>query len=358
MRPYGCARDPTPPEGPLAPGLTRSTTFAARSAEQMRAIGAGEQPGEFYPRYGHPAGRAFESRIAELEGADGAVSFSSGMAALHGSLCALLSTGDTLAVAHDLYGGTAALITKDLPRFGIKVRRFDATANQAALRTALGGASLALVETPTNPLLKLVDLAALSRAAAAEQVTTLVDATFMPPPLQRPLDAGIDLVMHSATKFFGGHHDCLAGVVSGGHRHCELIESFRRRSGAILAPESAWLLLRSLKTLELRVERCVDTAARLAAFLEHRGLAVRQASALVTFEVDDAPEVFDRFEKIARAVSLGGVDTTALLPMHTSHAMIPADERRRLGISDRMIRLSVGLEPFEELAGDLERALA
>lgn len=349
MRPYGCAGDP--------PGeMTRRTTFPVGSADDLRAIGAGERAGDFYPRYGHPAARTFEARMAELEGADGAVSFTSGMAALHGTLAALLSGGDVLAAAHDLYGGTSALLVHDLPRFGIEVRRFDPF-DPDATRAAFDGAAVALVETPTNPLCRIVDLAAVANIARAAGVTTVVDATFMPPPLQRPLGDGIDAVMHSATKFLGGHHDCMGGVVSSRHALLERIEAFRRRTGAILAPDSAWLLSRSLKTLELRARACADNAAALARFLEGKVERLFRAGALMTIEVADAARVYDRFETISRAVSLGGVETTALLPRFSSHAMISAEERARLGITDQMIRISVGLEPVEELQADLEQAL-
>jgi cystathionine beta-lyase/cystathionine gamma-synthase len=376
MKPYGCRGEPTPPLGPLAPTLTRATTFAHESAEALRAVGAGERPGEFYPRYGHPAARAFESAVAEAEGTDGAVSFASGMAALHALFCAPLGDG-ALAVARDVYGGTTAMIEKDLPRFGIRAVRFDPFGDVALPE----GVRLVHIETPTNPLCRVVDVARVAKAAHARGALLSVDATFAPPPLQRVCSLGADLVMHSATKYLGGHSDAIGGVVGGRHEHLAAIEGFRRRTGGILGPDTAWLVARSMKTLALRARQQAETAGRLARWLVGReGVAavhypglethpdhavtkrqMEMAGAVVTFEVSGglagAVRVYDRFRVIGRAVSLGGVETIASLPVHTSHAMIPPAERAKAGIADGLIRLSVGLEPFDALAGDLERSL-
>ncbi|MHC4133389.1 MAG: trans-sulfuration enzyme family protein [Planctomycetota bacterium] len=380
MRPYGCRGEPRAPAGPLAPDLTRATTFAYASAEELRAVGAGEADGEFYPRYGHPAARTFESAVAGLESTDGAVSFASGMATLHALLCAPLGEGAVSVVARDVYGGTSALVAEDLPRFGIEVRRFDPLSPGDLERVLDDDVRLVHVETPTNPLCRVVDVARTAAAAHACGALLSVDATFAPPPLQRVGSLGADLVLHSATKFLGGHSDALGGVVAGAHAHLEPLEGFRRRTGGVLAPDTAWLLVRSLKTLPLRVLAASDSAARLARFLDGKvkrvsypglahhpdhDLAQRQMTghgSLLAFEVKGglagATRVYDRFEVISRAVSLGGTETTALLPLHSSHAMVPANERARAGIGDGTIRLSVGLEPYEALERDLARALA
>ncbi|MCK6458622.1 MAG: PLP-dependent transferase [Planctomycetes bacterium] len=375
MRPYGCRGDAAPPLGPLAPTLVRATTFAHGSAEALRAVGAGERDGEFYPRYGHPAARAFESAVAEAEGVDGAVSFASGMAALHALFCAPLGDG-LVAVARDVYGGTTALLEKDLPRFGIRVVRFDPFGT-----LDFKGARLVHIETPTNPLCRVVDVARVAKAAHAAGALLSVDATFAPPPLQRVCSLGADIVMHSATKYMGGHSDAIGGVVGGRHEHLQAIEGFRRRTGGILGPDTAWLVARSMKTLALRARQQSETAGRLARFLAGRkgvaavhypgllghpdhAVARRQMEmpgAMLAFEVEGglaaAVRVYDRFRVIGRAVSLGGVETIASLPVHTSHAMVPAADRARMGVADGLIRLSVGLEPFETLAGDLQQAL-
>ncbi len=379
MRPYGCAVDETAPAGPLAPDLTRSTTFAAENAEMYRAIGAGEAAGEFYPRYGHPAGRGFEAAMARLEGADGSVSFASGMAALHGVLCGLLRQGDAVAAARELYGGTSALLDEDLPRFGIEVRRFDARDLDEIGAVLAGGVRMVLVESPTNPLCRIVDLEAVARIAREFSCLSCVDATLLPPPVQRPLALGFDLVMHSATKFLGGHSDCLGGVVSARHELLEPLERFRRSTGGVMSADTAWMLLRSLRTLELRVRQASKTAGRLARFLEGRAkcihypgleshpdhaLAARQMDgfgSVLAFEVagglESARGVFDRFRTIARAVSLGGTETVAMLPLYASHSHVSEEDRARTGVRDGTIRLSIGLEPYEVIEADLAAAL-
>jgi len=385
-RPYGCPAETGAPRGPLAPDLTRSTTFAYATAEELRAVGEGEAPGEFYPRYGHPNARQFESRIAALEGADGAVSFASGMAAISAIFCALLGKGDVLAVSQYVYGGVEAVVAEDLPRFGIEVRRFDPFEPGSLERALAGGARHVHVETPTNPLCRVVDLERVIAAAHAAGARVSVDATFLPPPFQRPLAHGVDLVVHSATKILGGHSDAHAGVVSGRHALLERLEAFRRRTGAMLAPDTAWLLTRSLATLELRTRAAAENAGRLARFLDGvraRGGAVAQVhypglarhpdheiaartlgsfGYMLAFEVrgglDAAVAVYERLRVIARAVSLGGAESLASLPLHTSHAMVPPEERARRGIADGLVRLSGGIEPYEALEADLAQALA
>ncbi len=385
LRPYGFPGDAASPIGPLSPHLTRATSFAHPSAEELRAVGAGEIAGEFYPRYGHPCGRHFEREVAELEDAEGAVSFGSGMAALHAVFCGLLRTGDTVALSRHVYGGVEALVAEDLSRFGIKVRRFDPF-DFDSLEHAIGARlRLIHVETPTNPLCRVVDLKRIVDVARRCGSWLSVDATFLPPPFQRPLAHGADLVIHSATKVLGGHSDVQAGIVSGRHDLLERLEAFRRRTGAILSPDTAWLLSRSLATLDLRVRKASENAARVACFLDElrmKGSKVRRVhypglshhpdceiareymetpGFMLAFEVvgglPAAVEVYDSFNLIARAVSLGGVETLASIPVHTSHASVPSEERHQIGITDGLIRLSVGIEPYGALEADLFAAL-
>jgi cystathionine beta-lyase/cystathionine gamma-synthase len=306
------------------------------------------------------------------------------MAAIHAMLTATLQSGDAVAASRELYGGTSAFLKKYLPRFGIEVRWFDPFDDREIAAAIAGKVRHVHVETPTNPICRVVDLRKLAAAAHDRGALLSVDATFVPPPFQKTLEHGVDLVMHSGTKFFGGHSDVLAGVVAGRHQHLEPVETNRRISGGVLGPDGAWLLVRSMPTLELRVERMMGTAARLAGFLaEVRGGGKVQAihypglpnhpdhalaktqmrgfGSLLAFEVSGglqgAMAAYDRFGVIARAVSLGGVETVASLPLHTSHAMATPEERRRAGIADGLVRLSVGLEPFETLQEDLAQAL-
>ena len=381
---YGRAAD-APPAAGLALAVERSTAFVHPDAESLRATLAGERPGEIYPRYGHPAGRALEAAVARLEAADGAVSFASGMAAFTALVLGLVDSGQAIAVARQVYGGVDSLLLHDLPRLGYELRRFDGQDpdSLAAVLTD-GRVRLVHVESPTNPLCRVVDLAALAGVAQAAGALLSVDATFLPPPLQRPLNHGVDLVLHSATKWLGGHSDVLAGIVSGRHELLARLEGFRRRSGAVLAPDAAWLVHRSLPTLELRARRASDSAARVAAHLageafreilervHYPGLtghpdhevARRQMDgfgALLALELRGglaaATAVYDRLRRVTRAVSLGGVESVASLPVHTSHSYLDEAGRAAAGIADGLLRISIGLEAWEDLAADLEQAL-
>jgi len=384
-RPYGCPRGHRARGGPQAPDLSRATTYAYDSAEELREVASGEVAGEFYPRYGHSDGRRFESAMAELEHAEGAVAFASGMAALHALFCGLAGSGDSVVIGRQIYGGVEALAQHELQRFGIEVRRVDPHDHEALERSLDGPVRLVHVESPSNPICRVLDIAALAEMAHAHGALLSVDATFMPPPLQHSLDLGADLAMHSATKILGGHSDALGGVISGHHSELEALEAFRRRTGAILAPDNAWLLTRSLSTLELRARCACDNAMHLATFLARRrnaGGIVRRVhysglkdhpdhviaghqmagyGYMLGFEVagglDGAKAVYDRLQVIARAPSLGGVGSLASLPLHTSHAHMSAEDRRSAGVEDGLIRLSVGIEPYSGLEADLSQAL-
>jgi cystathionine beta-lyase/cystathionine gamma-synthase len=387
MEPYGTPDNhDRAPDGPLSQPLSRATTSASPDADTVRALGVRERHDEFYARYGHPNARAFEAELARLEGAEGAVSFASGMAAMHAVICGLVSQGERVLIAEQVYGGTVGLAAADLPRFGIEVEWFDAF-DPSALRAALSRpAHLCIVETPVNPTLRIVDLAAVAAACREAGTISLVDATFAPPPIQRSLDHGVDLVLHSATKFLGGHSDVLAGVVAGPHRLLRPIEAFRARTGGILAPDPAWLLCRSAATLALRVEAQQAAALAVAEQLQaaaRRGdapidavhypglsshpdaeVAGRQMTgggALCSFEVrgglDAAIRMFDSLEVVARAPSLGGVESLASLPAHSTHAGLSPEERARRGIAPGLVRVSVGLEGPDRIVGDLLQAL-
>jgi len=382
---YGTPQPSRPPLGPLSPLLDRSSTSAQADAEALRALGAAERPGDFYQRLGHRNGREFESLVAALEGADGAVSFASGMGAMSATLAAHLSSGDRVLVAQEVYGGTAAFATQDLPRFGVEVDRFSSL-DLASLRAQLGRpAKMVVFESPINPTLRVVDIEAVVAAAREAGASTVFDGTFSPPPIHRVLDLGVDLVVHSATKFFGGHSDVLAGVVAGRHAHLGPIESWRRRTGGLLAPDVAWLLQRSWPTLSLRVQAQQDNALALARGLQElartgalaavtypgledhpdREIVARQmqgGGAVLSFELPGGmPAVLaalDRLQVIARGASLGGVETLATAPAYTTHAPLSPQQRADAGISDGLMRIAVGLEPVEELMADLRQAIS
>ncbi len=371
--------------GPLSPPLIRSTTAGQPDAETLRAMGAGERPGEFYQRLGHTNGRAWESLVAGWEGADGAVAFSSGMAAISAALAAHLRTGDRVLLAEEIYGGTSGFALTDLVRFGVTVDRFSALDVEGLVRALARPAKFVVFESPINPTLRLADIGAIARIARAAGAITLFDGTFAPPPVQRALALGVDLVAHSATKFFGGHSDVLAGVIAGSHALLGPIEGWRRRTGAILAPDPAWLLLRSWPTLPLRLAAQQAAAHALAMGLledvgagrlvavsyptlpNHPDLALAKVQmhgggCVVAVELPGglpgAKRVFDRLQRIARAPSLGGVESLATLPAYTTHAALTTEQRRRAGIPDGLLRIAVGLEGADVLLADVRQALA
>ena len=382
---YGTPRPHGPLLGPLSPPLQRSTTAGQPDAETLRALGAGERAGEFYQRLSHTNGRAFESLVAELEGADGAVAFASGMAAMSGALAAHLRAGDRVLLAEEIYGGTSGFALHDLVRFGVTVDRFSAL-QLDGLRAALARpAKLVVFESPINPTLRVVDVQAVVAMARAAGALTVFDGTFAPPPIQLALELGVDLVVHSATKFFGGHSDVLAGVVAGRHELLAPIEAWRRRTGAVLAPDPAWLLQRSWPTLRLRVEaqqaaalaiaeglRADVAAGRLRAVShpwlpDHPDRALARAQmhgggCVVALELNGglagARAVFDRLHRIARAPSLGGIESLATLPAFTTHAALSPAQRAAAGIPDGLLRVAVGLEGADVLLADLRQALA
>jgi|JRYL01.1.fsa_nt_gb cystathionine beta-lyase/cystathionine gamma-synthase len=371
--------------GPLAPALVRATTAGQPDAETLRELGSGQRPGDFYARLTHPNCRAFETLVANLEAADGAVAFASGMAAMSATLAAHLRAGDRVLLAQEIYGGTSAFALHDLQRFGVVVDRFSSL-SPAQLAAALQlPARLVVFESPINPTLRLADLERLAEIAHGRGALVVFDGTFAPPPIQRALALGADLVVHSATKFFGGHSDVLAGVVAGRHELLGPIEAYRRRTGGILAPDAAWLLQRSWPTLPLRLAAQQAAAAEVAGGLQalrrdgrilavaypglpdhpDRELVARQMTGggtMLAVELagglPGACAVLDRLQVIARAPSLGGIESLATLPAYTTHAPLTPQQRAEAGIPDGLLRLSVGLEGADVLLADLEQAIA
>jgi cystathionine beta-lyase/cystathionine gamma-synthase len=364
--------------GPLSTPIYQTSTFeVADNQQQLRATGTDK----FYTRYGNPTHTVAEAAIAELEGADAALLFASGMAAITTSIFALLKSGDHIVAQRDIYGGAAKFLGTWLPRFGIETTFVDTNDLNQHASAVKPNTKLIYLESPTNPTLRIVDLKKIAALARKDGITTLVDATFATPINMRPAEAGIDLVMHSGTKYFGGHSDLICGVVAGRRDLIKKIHETRTTLGGILDPHAAWLLLRGIKTLAVRVQRQNESALRVAQFLaQHpkvrsvnypflenhpqRALAMEQMSGgggMLSFEVDgsgeDACRVTEALHLFTLAPSLGGVDSLVSIPVLTSHAMIPAEERRKMGISEQLIRLSVGVENVEDLIADLEQAL-
>ncbi len=367
---------------PLSPPLTRSSTFEYPSRESHnRAI---EGSDRFYARNGHEIGRMVEARLAELEGAEGALLFSSGIAAIAAVLQGLSRSGTRLAVSRHSYGGTLALCAEILPRFGIHVALFDPFDAADLARALDAGPELVQVETPINPTLRLLDIESLAAQVHAKGAQLSVDATFIPPPFQRCLEKGADLVVHSATKFFGGHSDVLAGVVLGRDAELTRLEDWRRMTGPILDQDAAWLLNRSLETLELRFReqsaRASDLARHLDQNRERLGIealhypgleghadhelarrTLHTYGSMLSFEptggLERTARVFDALGTFHRGPSLGGTESLVCLPAETSHATLSETETRSIGFGPGLLRLSIGLEPLETLIADLEAAL-
>jgi cystathionine gamma-synthase len=344
-------------------------------------VGTGRAPGHIYSRNTNPTVAVFEEKMRLLEGAQAATSFATGMAAISNTLFGLLEPGRRVASIRDTYGGTSRLFLEFLPRFGVEVE-LCATEDHAALEAAVGeGCDLLYLETPTNPTLKILDLERLIGAGHAAGAVVVVDNTFATPVNQRPLELGADLVLHSATKFLGGHSDAMGGIVCGREDLVGKIFRFREINGASLAPPVAYFLIRSLKTLELRVLRQNENAAGLARFLHDQprvervfypgleddpghAIAKRQMrgyGGLVSFELaggfDEVRDFIGKLRYAHRAASLGSVGTLIGPPAVTSHVELTPEDRARLGIPENLIRCSVGIENLDDLVADFARAL-
>lgn len=340
-----------------------------------------DRPQEFdYSRSGNPTRKALEEAIAFLEGGDRGFAFSSGMAAI-ASVLSIFSAGDHIVMCEDVYGGTYRIMNSFFRRYNLSVT-FVNTADADAVKKCINANTKAIyLETPSNPMLKITDLRAMVDIAKEHNLLTIIDNTFMSPYLQRPVELGIDIVVHSATKFIGGHSDVIAGLVAvKGPELARRVYSVQNGFGAVLGPQDSWLLLRGLKTLKVRLDYQQNNAQKLAEFLrknrnvkevyypgleshEGRDIHLSQADgpgAVLSFRTVDsatAKKFMKNVKLAAVAVSLGGVETIVSYPVRMSHAAIPETERKRLGITDDLVRVSVGLEDIEDLMEDFERAL-
>lgn len=353
--------------------LYQATTFHHASLEN---------PPEYdYTRSGNPTRQALEDTIAELEGGVRGFAFSSGMAAIS---CAfmLLSQGDHVICSEDVYGGTYRLLTAILGRMGIQTTFVDTTDLDRLEAARRPNTRAVFLETPSNPTLKITDIAAVAEWARKQGLLTMLDNTFMTPCLQRPLELGIDIVLHSATKFLGGHSDVLAGLaVVANEKLGQELKYLQNALGGVLGVQDSWLLMRGMKTLLARMEFSERSAWRLADWLsrqpsvtrvyypglpEHPGRAIHERQsqgygAMVSFDVGSgarAKQVLERVTLPLVAVSLGSVESILSYPAMMSHAAMPREVRLQRGIGDGLLRYSVGLEAVEDLIADLEQALA
>jgi cystathionine beta-lyase/cystathionine gamma-synthase len=364
--------------GPMSTPIYQTSTFEVKdNDEQLRVTGSDS----YYTRYGNPTNTVAEKTVAELEGVDAALTFSSGMGAITTTIMALLKAGDHIVAQREIYGGTHKFLSQWLPKLGVETTFVDTTDYAQHERAIRPNTKMLYLESPTNPALRVVDLKTTAALAKAHGLISMIDGTFGTPINQHPADYGIDLVMHSGTKYLSGHSDLICGVVSGRAELIEKILSTRTTLGNCMDPHASWMLLRGLKTLAVRVARQNENAMRVAEFLEQHAkvrrvhypflesnpqnaLARRQMSGgggMVTFEVEGTGDAASRASEAMRlftlAPSLGGVESLVSIPVLTSHLMVPAEERAKMGVTEHMIRLSVGIENADDLIADLERAL-
>ena len=361
--------------------VVHSVSFAYKDIDTWQKVALGQEPGHIYSRNTNPTVRAFEDKVKTLEGAQAATSFASGMAAISNTLATFVQPGDRIVSIKDSYGGTNVIFNEFLPPLGIDVALCE-TGDYVQLEAEIAkGCRLLYLETPTNPTIKITDIERLAAKAHAVGALVVVDNTFATPINQLPLELGADIVLHSASKYLGGHADALGGVICGSHELVEKVYHYREINGATLAPMDAYSLLRGMKTLKLRVERHNSNAMAIAHYLQshpmvdqvnypglesHPGhdIAKQQMfgfGGMLSFSVKGGLEAIKLFlpklQFAHMAANLGCVETVVGPPVTTSHVECSAQERAAAGIPEGLVRYSAGIEDIEDLIADLEQAL-
>ncbi len=362
--------------------VVHSVSYGYSDLDHWRDVALGKAEGHIYGRNTNPTVTAFEEKVRQLEGSEAATSFATGMAAISNTLFTLLSPGERVVSVRDTYGGTNKIFDEFFPKFGIHTTLCDTTDFDAIETEIDKGCQVLYMESPTNPTCKIMDIERLARRAHGVGATVIVDNTFATPINQNPLELGADLVLHSATKYLGGHADALGGVVCGSKDTVHAIYHFREINGATLHPEAAYLLLRGMKTLHLRVERQNESAMKVACYLQthplienvfypglethlHHDVAARQMrgfggmlSLQLKGDFENVKAFLPKLRYAHRAANLGAVETVVAPPRTGSHVELTAEERSALGIPETLVRYSVGIEDVDDLIGDLEQALA
>lgn len=375
---------PDPLTGALSTPIYQTSTFVFDNAEQGAARFALEQEGYIYTRLGNPTQAQLEEKLAVLENAEAALAVASGMTAIAAPLWTLCQSGDHIVASDTLYGCTFALLSHAMPRFGIDVTFVDASDPRNIADAMRANTKAVYIETPANPTMTIIDIAAAARIAHDYRAVLMVDNTFMSPYCQRPLELGADIVAHSATKYINGHGDVIAGIVAGKKSFIDQVRlvGVKDITGGCISPFNAWLILRGLKTLGVRMDRHCDNALKVAAYLANHELveqvsypglsthpqyelACRQMSkfgAMLSFEIKGGVEagrtVMNNVRLCSLAVSLGDTETLIQHPASMTHSPVPRHERLKAGITDGLVRLSVGLEDADDIIADLEQALA
>jgi len=368
--------------GSLATPLYQTSTFIFENAQQGADRFAGEAEGYIYSRLGNPTTRQLEMRVAAMEGMEDAAATATGMGAVSGALLANLSCGDHLISSKAVYGCSFALMSHQLTRWGIEVSFVD-MANPAEVEAAIKpNTKVMFLETPVNPNLAVYDLAVIGKIAQKHNIISIVDNTFLTPVLQQPRKYGIDIVVHSATKYLNGHGDVVAGIICGTN---EMIMNIKmtvlKDIGATMSPHDAWLIMRGLKTLPIRMERHCSNAEKIAEYLQTHesvsqvyypglkshpgnkfiGTQMKAAGGVIAFEIKSdlsgGSEFINRMQLFSIAVSLGDAESLIQHPASMTHSPYTQEERLAAGISDSLIRISVGLENVDDLLADLEQSL-
>jgi methionine-gamma-lyase len=370
-----------PLTGSITTPIYQTSNFGFADLDSLKKAVANHSKGYFYTRYSNPTFEAVEKKLADLMGAQRAVVLSSGLAALTTGIFSLVSSGDHIVSAFDIYGGTFNFFANVLPRYGVAVDLVETTNPKKLADSIKPNTKVIFFESPTNPLLKLMDIADIAKTGRDHGITTFIDNTFATPFNQSPMEMGIDLEMHSATKYLGGHSDLVGGVVAGREDLIQDVMLFRYQLGGIPDPQSAWLLMRGVKTLKVRMDAHNQNGMEVARFLENHPLvervyypglkshpqnelAKRQMKGfggMVSFELKGGSDSLGQFLGSLRifqlAVSLGGVESLVCPPALTTHRRLSQAERTKAGIKDNLIRLSVGIEDARDLIEDLNHAL-
>jgi len=362
--------------------VVHSVAFGYRDLDEWLQVALGQKEGHIYSRNTNPTVQVFENKVRNLENAAAATSAATGMGIISSTLFALLSSENRVVSVKDTYGGTSVIFSEFLPKFQVDVILCDTTDHEQIEREVAKGCDVLYLESPTNPTVKVIDIARLAKAAHAVGAIVIVDNTFATPINQNPIEMGTDLVLHSATKFLGGHADALGGVVCGKKDLIERVYHYREINGATLHPMSAYLILRGMKTLELRIQRQNESALKIAQYLEshpaiervhypglpsHEGHQIarqqmRGFGGILSFmlkenNLDAVSRFLPRLHFAHAAANLGAVETIVGPPATTSHVECTREERARLGIPESLIRYSTGIENVEDLISDLKYAL-
>jgi cystathionine gamma-synthase len=365
---------------PVTHPVTLSATYKFENSDDLIDV-VQNRSGYIYSRWDNPSVRAVETVMAEMEGYESSLAFASGMAAISTSILALLKKGSRIVFQREIYGGTFELLNDLLPRLGIETIAINIDDINGFYSEIEKGLTLLYLETPTNPLLRVVDLHPLVKAAHKQKAIVMLDSTFASPVNQHPKDFGIDIVIHSATKYLGGHHDITGGFICCNKKHSETIWHYRKIIGGVMDPLTAFLAQRGMQTLELRINRQNENAKKIAQFMDQNKkikivnypgldshpdfeIAKRQMKGfggMLSFELfadfEKTKKFMDNLKVIKLATSLGGVTSLANQPITNTHAALSPEARAKAGISESLVRISVGIEDPDILIKDLEQAL-